>query len=135
MSDNSVDPGAEQPTKQAVEQVVGGASEVLSTEVLSTKHSEKLASEKLASEKLASEKLAAERMALEKSFGELAPLARVVLLATSVIDEETQMVASRSPLSALRAVAQQKEALLTQHDLQILRLQGKGDDKGDDKGR
>ena len=129
MSDNSVDPREEQPTKQAVEQVVGGASEVLST-----KDSEKLASEKLASEKLASEKLAAERMALEKSFGELAPLARVVLLATSVIDEETQMVASRSPLSALRAVAQQKEALLTQHDLQILRLQGKGDNKGDDKG-
>ena len=129
-ADTSVDPRVapreEQPAKQVVEQVVGGASEVLSTKD----------SEKLASEKLASEKLAAERLALEKSFGELAPLARVVLLATSVIDEETQMVASRSPLSALRAVAQQKEALLTQHDLQLLRLQrakemAKGSDQGE----
>ncbi len=78
----------------------------------------------------------------EKAFGELAPLARVVSQATRVLDEETRMVSARSPLSALRVIAQQKEALLTQHDLQILRLQGlatpvkidhKTDDKTDDK--
>ncbi len=64
------------------------------------------------------------KIASTRLFGELAPLARVVSQATSVVDEETRLVASRSPLSALRAIAQQKEALLTQHDLQVLRLQG-----------
>ena len=64
----------------------------------------------------------------EKFFGELAPLARVLLHAIGVLDEETRLVAGRSPLNALRVVAQQKEALLTQHDLQLLRLKGKTDD-------
>ncbi len=65
-------------------------------------------------------------------FGELAPLARVVLHATDIVEEETRMVAGRSSLSALRAIAQQKEALLTQHDLQLLRLKGKKDNEEGD---
>ena len=80
-----------------------------------------------ASEKLASEKIASEKLSSEKFFGELAPLARIVSLTTSVLDEETRMVADRSPLSALRVIAQQKEALLAQHDLQLLRLKSKTD--------
>ena len=80
-----------------------------------------------ASEKRASEKIASEKLASEKFFGELAPLARIVSHATSVLDEETRMVADRSPLSALRVIAQQKEALLAQHDLQLLRLKSKTD--------
>ncbi len=71
-----------------------------------------------------STKIASTKIASLSLFGELAPLARVVSQATIVVDEETRLVASRSPLSALRAIAQQKEALLTQHDLQVLRLQG-----------
>ncbi len=80
-----------------------------------------------ASEKRASEKIASEKISSEKFFGELAPLARIVSLTTSVLDEETRMVADRSPLSALRVIAQQKEALLAQHDLQLLRLKSKTD--------
>ncbi len=61
-------------------------------------------------------------------FGDLTPLARVVVQATEVVEEETRMVVERSSLDALRLKAEQKEALLAQHDLQLSRLKGKGED-------
>ena len=59
---------------------------------------------------------------LEKNFGKLAPLARILNKATRVLEEETELVISRASLEELRSIALEKEALLNQHDTQILRL-------------
>ena len=59
---------------------------------------------------------------IEKSFGKLAPLVKILYMATKILEEETKLIISRAPLNKLRTIALEKETLLNQHDLYLSRL-------------